>query len=160
MRSCSLTALPNLSGLYQLKSVNLNNNRLFQVNGIAGPYFLGLENNLFTDIPKLQSLTSLTYLYMTNNPLKNMATIISHTNLRSLALENTTLSFIPPTIDKLKTLQELYLPNNKLFYLPTNILNLPKLRRLDIRNNLFAPNDILALQIHFNQSSPTTTVFY
>ncbi len=122
--------------------------------------YLELSNNLFTDIPTLNTPSRLQYLIMNHNPLKNMLAITSHINLQTLYLENTTLSSVPGTIDRLQQLQYLDLSNNKLFYLPTNILNLANLRWLDIRNNLFASEDFKALQTRFNTSRPNMTLYY
>ncbi len=157
--SCSLTSLPNLSSLSRLKYVSLNDNRLFKLDGLMSVSELSLKNNLFSDIPKLKTPSSLLQLTMDGNPLKDMVTITSHINLQMLSLINTTLSSIPPMIDRLQQLQYLYLSNNKLFYLPTNILNLPNLIRVDIQNNLFTSDDIQTIAARFNTSRPNTTVY-
>jgi Leucine-rich repeat (LRR) protein len=156
--NCSLTYLPNLSGISQLSSVYLHQNRLSNLNGLTNVYDLYLSDNLFTDIPTLSSPKSLVYLYMDNNPLKNMLTITSHVNLWTLYLRNTTLSSVPPTIDKLQKLEYLDLSYNKLFFLPTNIQNLPKLRQLNIQNNSFSLSAIQTFKTQFNTSHPNMTL--
>jgi Leucine-rich repeat (LRR) protein len=158
--NCSLTSLPNLSGLSQLRYVSFYQNRLSKVEGLTDVSYLVLRNNLFTDIPTLNTPSRLQYLDMNHNSLKNMLAITSHINLQTLYLINTTLSSVPGTIDRLQQLQYLDLFNNKLFYLPTNILNLANLRWLDIQGNLFALEDIKALQTRFNASRPNMTVYY
>ncbi len=160
LQACSLTSLPNLSGLSQLFYVYLNQNRLSKVEGLTDVSYLVLSNNLFTDIPKLNTPSRLQYLDMNHNSLKNMLAITSHINLQTLYLINTTLSSVPGTIDRLQQLQNLDLSNNKLFHLPTNILNLANLKKLDIRNNLFTSDDIKTFQTRFKASCPNMTVYY
>ena len=153
--NCALTYLPDLSGNAALWYVTLSNNRLSKVNGLCNVAQLLLDSNLFTEIPTLNTSDGLYLLQMTNNPLKNMLKITLHVNLRYLYLDNTTLSSIPATIDRLKRLEVLYLSNNKLFYLPTNMLTLTKLRWVDIQSNLFSSDDIQAFRTQFNTSIPT-----
>ncbi len=102
--SCSLTSLPNLSSLSRLKYVSLNQNRLSKLDGLTSVSELSLKNNLFTDIPRLKTPSSLLRLNMDGNPLKDMLAITSHVNLQTLSLINTTLSSIPPMIDRLQQL--------------------------------------------------------
>ena len=155
---CSLTSLPEFHSLSGLYYVDFRSNQLSKVDGLIGVTSLGIENNLFTDIPTLSTPSSLRYLYMSNNPVKNMLKITSHTDLQSLRLYNTTLSAVPPTIDRLKKLEFLDLSGNKLFYLPNNILSLTNLTHLFIQNNLFTPADIQELKIRFNSSNPRMTL--
>jgi len=157
--NCSLTHLPNLSGIPALYSVDLDFNLLSRVDGLTSVDTLYLSNNLFTDIPKLNKPNSLRYLFMYNNPLKNMLAITSHVNLEYLYLSNTTLSSIPPTIDRLQKLYSLDLSDNKLFSLPTNMLNLAKLQYLYIQNNLFPSAEIEVYKQRFNVSHPNMTLY-
>jgi Leucine-rich repeat (LRR) protein len=158
LSSCSLTHLPNLSGIRGLWNVNLNQNRLSKVDGLTGVVSLFLIDNLFTDIPKLVTPNTLKYLYMSNNPVRNMLAITSHVNLSRVFLRNATLSSIPATIDRLQQLEDLVLSYNKLFYLPTNMRNLVKLQYFDIQNNLFSPADIQAFKTQLNMSHPNMTL--
>lgn len=160
LHNCSLTSLPNLSGLPQLIYVSFYQNRLSKVDGLTSVINLELNHNLFTDIPTLKTPSTLRYLFMDHNPLKNMLKITSHTNLYWVSLKNTTLSSIPPTIDRLQKLYYLDLSDNKLFYLPTNILNLVNLRHLLIRNNLFTSGDIETFKTRFNMTHPSMTLDY
>jgi Leucine-rich repeat (LRR) protein len=158
LRNCSLTYLPDLSGIPYLSTVDLTDNQLSKVDGLTTVYDLYLDNNLFTELPTLNIPGNLYYLTMNKNPLKNMLAITLHVNLRYLFLENTTLSYIPPTIDRLQQLEYLDLSDNKLFYLPTNMLNLAKLKYLYIQNNLFSSDDIQTFQTQFNSSQPNMTL--
>jgi Leucine-rich repeat (LRR) protein len=156
--SCSLTELPNLSGVSRLSNVDLSENQLSKVDGLTGVEYLYLQ--IFTDIPTLNTPDSLLYLYMPNNPLKNMLKITSHVNLYYMNLGNTNLTSIPAIIDRLQNLDYLYLSDNKLFYLPTNMLKLTSLKTLDIQYNLFSPADIQAFQTQFNTTLPNMTFYY
>jgi len=158
LRNCSLTYLPDLSGISYLWYVDLSENQLSKVDGLTTVYNLYLDNNLFTELPTLNIPSNLNVLTMSNNPLKNMLAITSHVNLYYLYLKNTTLSYIPPTIDRLQKLESLDLSDNKLFYLPTNMLNLVNLKRLNIQNNLFSSDDIKTFQAQFNRSQPTLSL--
>ncbi len=158
LHNCSLTHLPNLSGIPQLHTADFRQNRLSKVDGLTGVTDLYLSNNLFTDIPTLITPNTLELLYMDNNPIRNMLAITSHVNLQIVNLINTNLSSIPPTIDRLQQLQYLFLSNNKLFYLPTNILNLANLKQLDIRNNLFSLADIQEFKTQFNKTLPNLSI--
>jgi len=95
---------------------------------------------------------------MDNNPLKNIASITSYTNLRALSLDNTSLTSIPSNIDKLQKLEIISLSDNKLSHIPTTILNLPNLEWLDISNNSFSPNEIKSIREKFEKSYANATL--
>jgi len=154
LSNCSLTHMPNLSNLKQLRYLSLPGNRLSQLDGLLNVSTMDLENNLFNEIPTIKNAENVADLYMSNNSLKNAVPITSYINLKRIDLRNTTLTFIPPNIDKLQKLICLYLSNNKLSHLPTNIFNLPNLEYLAIKNNLFSPNDIKSIPKKFKKSYP------
>jgi hypothetical protein len=158
LQNCTLTDLPNLSGIPALWNVDLNQNRLSTVDGLTGVINLGLTDNLFTDIPTLVTPNTLKYLDMNNNPVRNMLAIISHVNLSRIFLRNATLSSIPATIDRLQQLKNLDLSYNKLLDLPTNILHLVNLNYLDIQFNLFSTASIQAFKTGFNEVLPNTSL--
>jgi len=156
LSNCSLTHLPNLSNLKQLRFLSLPDNRLSQLDGLINVSLMSLENNLFNEIPTIENRDNFTFLCMSDNPLKNALPITSYINLETVVLKNTTLTFIPPNIDKLQQLTQLYLSDNKLSHLPTNILNLSNLRYFEIKNNLFSPDDIESIRKGFQTSHPNT----
>ncbi len=158
LQNCTLTHLPNLSGISELQYIHLDDNLLSKVDGLNGVITLDLSNNLFTDIPRLNNPNTLQHLDMNNNPLENMLAITSHVNLHSLLLRNTTLSSIPYTINRFQQLRNLDLSYNKLFDLPTNMLNLANLDYLDIQSNLFSSSYIQRFQTLFNNSHPNMTL--
>ncbi|CAF1431811.1 unnamed protein product [Adineta steineri] len=158
LRSCSLTDLPDLSGLLKLSSLILNDNQLSQIHGVPNIPHLELVTNLFTEIPIMKNPDSLRILSMNNNPLKNILTITSHINLYILNLGHVRLSSVPPTIGKLKELETLDLSNNALFYLPTNMFQLTKLKTLYIHNNMFSVDDTQTFQNQFSSFLPNMTL--
>ncbi|UJR32342.1 hypothetical protein I4U23_019805 [Adineta vaga] len=159
LQSCSLTRLPDLSGLYRLQGVYLDNNRLHEVTGLNSVTDLGLSDNLFIQIPILANPGDLRSLTLDRNPLKNMLAITSHTNIYYLNLQNSNLTSVPATIDKLQNLEQLYLSYNKLFYIPTNILKLTKLQYLYIQNNLFSTSDLQTIKNQFNKTLPSVKLY-
>lgn len=151
---CSLKSLPQFHSLSGLSYVNFRSNQLSKVDGLTNVHYLYIASNLFTDIPTLSTPSSLRYLDMSSNPIKNMLKITAHTNLEWLDLQNASLSAVPPTIDRLKQLQHLALGFNKLYYLPNNILSLTNLVGLYIQKNLFTSTDIEEFHAAFNSSNP------
>jgi Leucine-rich repeat (LRR) protein len=156
--NCSLYQLPNFNDMNNLRYVNLGHNRLSQIDGLHNTYILVLDNNVFTELPTVTTPESLGYLSINNNPLKHVMSLSSFVNLYYLQLINTTISFIPPTIDKLQNLWYLSLSHNKLFYLPKNILKLSKLTYLDIQNNPFPTNEIETIKREFSKNQPNVTL--
>jgi len=156
--NCSLTYVPNLGGLQQLKSLILSYNRLSHLDELQNVVLLTLRNNLFNEIPTIKNKDNVTLIYMDNNPLKNIASITSYTNLRALSLDNTSLTSIPSNIDKLQKLEIISLSDNKLSHIPTTILNLPNLEWLDISNNSFSPNEIKSIREKFEKSYANATL--
>jgi len=159
LHNCNLTNLPDLSGIPFLPDIDFSYNQLSQVNGLNNVSRMTLAFNLFTDVPVIKNSKSLYWLQMTNNPVKNMLTITTYTNLQCLYLQNTNISSVPHNIDKLQKLEYFYLNNNKLSSLPTNILNLPNLQIFNIQNNLFPSSDIQIFQSRFNQTNPNITLY-
>jgi len=158
LQNCTLTDLPNLSGIPNLQYIDLRENQLSNVEGLTGVVNLDLSNNLFTDIPTLNTPNTLRYLDMNNNPVENMLAITSHVNLNRVLLRNTTLSFIPATIDRLQQLRSLDLSYNKLFDIPMNMLNLVNLQYLDIQKNLFSSTHIQEFETQSNRVLPNLSI--
>ena len=156
---CSLTRLPSFHALQNLYQVQLQNNRLSRINGLNGLQFLYLDNNLFADLPVVTGPENLSVLSMNGNPLKHVMSLSLFANLRYLYLGNTTISSIPPTIDKLQNLYNLDISNNKLFYLPKNILKLVSLTRLYLTGNHFATDELATIKREFNATLPNCTLY-
>jgi Leucine-rich repeat (LRR) protein len=154
LSNCSLTHLPNLSNLQKLWSLELRNNRLSHVEGIPDVIFLDLRSNIFNHIPILKNGGKLEFLTMSDNPLKNAASIMFYKNLKGISLRNTMLTSIPPDIDKLQYLECIDFSNNTISHLPNNILNLPLLEQFIINNNLLSTNEIQSIQKAFKKSHP------
>lgn len=152
--NCSLTYLPDLSNLHKIHILDLYYNQLKKLTGLSKVIFMGLLNNLFEEIPRVNRSDTLRSLFASNNPLRNTDAIMLYPNLQQLDIGSTGLTFIPPTIDKLKNLDFLDISNNKLSHLPTNILNLAHLKRLYIQNNLFTPVEIQAFRRAFRKARP------
>ncbi|UJR17366.1 hypothetical protein I4U23_004261 [Adineta vaga] len=157
--NCSISQLPNLSSLSDLYHLQLEQNQLSKINGLnADIHSLLLSNNLFTEIPRVETPTYVEELSMNNNPLKHIMTIDSFINIEKVDLHNTTLAFIPPTINKLQKVKYLDLSYNNLFYLPRDILELNKLSILYVNNNSFSNRDIETIKLYFNTSHPNMTL--
>lgn len=154
LNNCSLTYVPNLSNLQNLWSLGLSNNHLSRVDGIPDVEFLDIDGNFFTEIPITKNRDKLMFLDMNHNPLKNAVSIMYYNNLEGIYLKNTSLTSIPPPIDKLRKLKALILSDNKLTYIPTNVLDLPLLQQLDISNNKLSPKDIQLIRKEFKKSHP------
>jgi len=154
LHNCSITHLPNLSNLQKLWSLDLSNNRLSRVDGIPNVMFLDLGANFFTEIPITEKRDALMYLKMNGNPLKNALPIMYYKNLEGIELRNTSLTFIPPDIDKLRKLKYVDVSENKLTNIPKNILSLPLLEEFNITNNRLSPRDIQSIRKEFENSHP------
>ncbi|UJR17367.1 hypothetical protein I4U23_004262 [Adineta vaga] len=159
LNNCSLSHVPSLNNMPDLRHVYLENNRLSQIEGFRSDVdCLHISNNLFTKIPTFTTPTSLAILRMNNNPLKDISTLDSFTYLAMLELRNTTLAFIPSTIDKLQRLSHLDLSYNKLISLPKSIFKIKSLQYLYINNNLFSSDEVKRIQMEFNKTHPNITL--
>ena len=156
---CSLTQLPNLSELEYLYNVYLQYNRLTQLTGLSSPYNIGLDYNNFTELPVLASPETLSFLIMRGNPLKHVLPISSFVNIQHLDLRSTSITFIPPNIDKLQSLNSLDLSYTKVAYFPKNILKLSKLRSLYAQGNNFGTTELSTIQQEFNRTLPNCTLY-
>ena len=155
-----MTTLPNLEDLTNLQHIQLENNRLTQIQGLINPYLLYLENNLFTEMPVIAEPERIAYLIMSKNPLKHIMSIGNLINLIDLRLRNTTITFVPPTIDKLKNLQLIDLSENRLTYLPNNMLKLKTLRQILLQKNSFPQEQLTTIRSQFNTSLPNCSLAF
>ena len=158
LTNCSLSHIPNLEDIPNLYNVDFSNNPLTHITGFNNVFYLVLDNCSFTELPTLTNPDRLGKLSLDNNQLKHVAKLDSYINLRSLDLNNCTLSSIPPTIDRLQQLGRLSLNDNKLFYLPTNILRISSLMYVDISNNSFPASELESIHRRFQISLPNTTL--
>lgn len=156
--NCSLSHVPNLEDIPNLYNVDFSNNPLTHINGFNNVFYLVLDNCSFTELPTLTNPERLGKLSLDNNPIRQIGKIDSFINLRSLDLNNCSLSSIPPTIDRLQQLGRLSLNQNKLFYLPSNILRLASLMYVVISNNSFPTVELESIQQRFHSSLPNTTL--
>ncbi|CAF1426160.1 unnamed protein product [Adineta ricciae] len=157
--NCSLPQLPNLTNLSKVWHIELDHNHLSKLDGLDGDILrLSLSNNLFSEIPTVKMPAYVEELTMNNNPLRNIIKLDSFINLERVDLHNTTITSIPPTINKLQKLEHLDLSYNDLFYLPFNILELNKLNTLFVNNNSFSDQEIETIKTYFNMSHPNITL--
>lgn len=158
---CSLTHLPNLNNLPQLKTLNLPFNSLTGIDELPNSSLdiLDLSFNNITEIPMLKNREHLMFMFMNNNPLENVETIVSYPNLQNVQLSDAKLNSIPSGISKLEKLEVLAINNNQLTDLPVGILNLSKLFLLDVQNNLFSFENIQSIRETFQRFRPTTLLF-
>lgn len=97
---------------------------------------------------ELLKLTSLKYLAMRRNSIKDLITQIGFlTNLESLDLRINKLQKIPSSIGLLTNLKNLNLSSNQLIELPDSIGNLKSLKVLNLKNNKLKSIPISILDI-------------
>lgn len=159
MVNCSLTSLPNLSKLKNLKSLTVPINRLSHIDGLYGVSSLQLARNRFNEMPKIEKKENLIYVSMSKNALKSFMPFMEYKNLEALFISNSSLTFIPSTIDKLQNLKYLALSRNNLSSLPTNVLNLPQLIVLDIRETLISKDNLQSIKKAFEKSHPALEIY-
>jgi len=156
--SCSLTHMPNLHGMSKLYTVTLPNNQLSELHGLMNPYQLFLYKNLFTEIPTQTEPDTLTRIYMNYNPVKDLSTITTYSNLTELRLSNTKVSVIPSTIDELENLNFIDLSFTQITEIPNTILNLAKLQYLVIQNNAFSAQEVDKIKTEFSTQRPNVNL--
>lgn len=158
LTNCSLSHFPNLENIPDLYNVDFSHNPLSEINRFNNVFYLVLDNCRFTELPRLTNPSRLGNLSMSNNSLKHVAKIASFINLRSLDLNNSTLSSIPPTIDRLEKLARLSLSHNRLSSLPMNILKVSSLIYVDLSNNSFPAMELDSIHQQFLTRLPNTTL--
>jgi Leucine-rich repeat (LRR) protein len=156
--NCSITYLPNLSNLQQLRILEVPMNQLTHLDGIPGVEMLALDINVFSEIPILEKRENLRGLSMIDNRLKSFDPILLYKNLEAIFISNTSMSSIPPAFDQLRNLTYLDVGKNPLSYFPENLFNLPKLEFLNLRKTLISPNDIRSIQKTFAKSNPSIQI--
>ncbi|CAM2723120.1 unnamed protein product [Rotaria socialis] len=158
MRNCSLSHLPKFNKLKNLWSIDISRNQFSKLEGIPAVLMVSLQDNRFTEIPTLETPEKLAYLEMSNNPLRNVQSISSYINLKSISLRSATLTSIPSDINQLQKLQTLDLSNNKLSEIPDSLIKMPALEMLNITNNMFTTKYIQAIEKKFKASLPNAEI--
>ena len=131
-----IDSVPTLSGMTNLRTLNLKNNRIVTIQSNAP----NLQNLFLTSnrisvcedyLPKLRSCD------LTENPVTSFnykGDVLS--NLTSLSLNKAKLSSLPTEfLKRLQRLEKLELNDNNLTRLPAEISNLKKLIHLSVANN-------------------------
>lgn len=140
-----LKMLPaRLSGLVNLKSLYLDNNKLIfipEIGNLVQLEELSLENNEITLMPEsCLGLRSLKTLNMSRNSLKclNGSMFASFDQLTVLWLNECGLMYLPKEIGLLVGLEKLGLKSNLLESLPDEFGSLTRLKWLSLENNLLS----------------------
>jgi Leucine-rich repeat (LRR) protein len=155
---CSLTHLPNLSGLSSLIRLSLPNNQLSKLEGLVKVNSLSLYKNLFTKIPTLAVPEALTRLDMNFNPVTNMYIVTYFTNLTDLRLSETKISVIPPEITELEDLFFLDLAHTQITHIPRSILNMPKLQYLVVQRNSIPQEEVDSIKMELSKQQSKITL--
>lgn len=110
----NISNLPSLKKYTSLKRLELNNNKLKNIN---------------------IDITTLRELYLNNNEINIISTsILKNQNLIILSLSGNMIYSLPTDINNLNNLKELYLASTHLISIP-NLNKLMKLQVLDLKNN-------------------------
>jgi hypothetical protein len=155
LSNCSLSQMPNLSGMHKLLTVSLPNNRLSKLEGLMNVRSLSLYKNLFTEIPTLEEPESLSRLDMNYNPVQDMEPILAFSNLTDARLSFTKISVIPTEINELEKLSFLDLSNTQISHIPKTILTMTRLTFFIIQNTLIANEEINSIKMEFKTQRPT-----
>jgi len=155
---CSLTHLPNLSGLSNLIRLSLPNNQLSKLEGLIKVNSLSLYKNLFTKIPTLAVPEALSRLDMNFNPVTNMYMVTYFTNLTDLRLSETKISVIPPEITELEDLFFLDLAHTQITHIPRTILEMPKLQFLVVQRNSIPQEEVDSIKMELSKQQSKITL--
>jgi len=158
LNNCSLAYMPNLSGMTNLLTVSLPNNRLSKLEGLVGVRSLSLYKNLFTEIPTLTEPEKLGRLDMNYNPVQDMDMITVFVNLTDARLSFTKISVIPTEINELEKLYSLALAHTQITQIPKTILTMARLKYLIIQGNSFADEEINSMKNEFGTQRPDLTL--
>ena len=151
LRTNQIRDLTPLSGLIQLKSLDLSNNQITDISALSGLTALetltiysnqiadisalsglssltslDMEYNKITDVTPLSGLTGLKSLVLSSNPIANTSALSTLTGLESLSLSRTGLTTIP-ALTELPNLTYLELIGNQI----TDMSGLSGMQALD-----------------------------
>ncbi len=158
LNNCSLAYMPNLSGMTNLLTLSLPNNRLSKLEGLVGVRSLSLYKNIFTEIPTLTEPDRLGRLDMNYNPVQDMDMITAFVNLTEARLSFTKISVIPTEINELEKLYFLDLAFTQITQIPKTLLTMTRLKYLIIQGNSFADEDINSMKMEFSAQRPDLTL--
>jgi internalin A len=125
-----------LSGLTQLKSLDLSNNQITDISALSGLTaleILTLYNNQITDISALSGLSNLMSLDMERNQITDITPLSGLTNLKSLVLNSNRIRGTS-VLSTLTGLESLSLSRVGLATIPA-LTDLPNLKFLDLVGN-------------------------
>jgi Leucine-rich repeat (LRR) protein len=148
--NCALSYLPNLGGLANLSTVSFPNNRLSKLEGLVKPRMVSLYKNLFTEIPTLEEPDALVRLNMNFNPVTDMTSIMSFSNLTEIRLSETKISVIPSDIHELEKLNIVDLSHTEISYVPRAMLKMPRLQYLIVQRNPFSDEEINSIKMELS----------
>ncbi len=132
----SITNVPALSNLTQLKELDLSYNNISQIVilNIPSLEILDLMDNQLTDISGLSNLTSLLELDLMVNQISDITPLSQLTELKRLKLNHNLISDATP-LKHLNQLEQLQLSSNQIQDI-SSLENLASLSLLSLRNNL------------------------
>ncbi|WP_058300648.1 leucine-rich repeat domain-containing protein [Gorillibacterium timonense] len=159
-----ITDLSPLSGLKQLKELNLNENQVTNLSPLAGLTELRsllISQNQIKDIRPLAGLVKLTELSLSQNPITDLSILSGLTELTELSFDDTPISDLTPIrglaklrilsffdskvenlepLKALTSLEYLTMRDNRVSDL-TPIVELPNLKEVQASNNYLDLND-------------------
>ncbi|UJR18695.1 hypothetical protein I4U23_005602 [Adineta vaga] len=146
LEKCSLTHLPNLSGLKKLNSLSLPENQLSNLEGLTNVSSLHLYKNQFTEIPTMEIPEALYRLNMNYNPVIDMSYILLFKNITEIRIAESHIPVIPSHIGLLKKLSFLDLSHTEITRVPRSLLNLPYLQYLVVQRNAIPKEEVDSLK--------------
>ena len=154
MNNCSLTYFPDLRNLPNLFLIDVPYNNLSRFDVPASVRMLDLSGNFLDEIPIHPKPENILFFTFDENPLTNARPIILYKNAKSIHLQSTNITDLPPEIDQLQKLMFLDVSCNKLTHLPNTLLNLPLLEEFNATKNFFSSDDIVAIKKAFEKIRP------
>jgi internalin A len=136
LRTNQIEDITPLTGLIQLKSLDLSNNQISDISALSGMTVLEalvLYKNKIKDISALSDLTSLTSLDLERNQITDITPLSGLTNLKLLEL-NSNLIADTTALSALTGLESLSLNRIGLTTVP-ELTNLPSLKSLELDGN-------------------------
>lgn len=151
---CPLPMLPATNKFEHLTTLCLNKGQLSNIGQIRGRRFMDISFNLLNEMPQIKEKEKVVHLALSGNPIRNIKSIDSFTNLESLFLRNMSLKSFPSEINKLKKLRMLDLSQNELSSLPNDLFNFHNIELLSVGSNNLSAKDIEKFQDEFKMAYP------
>jgi internalin A len=136
LRTNQIEDLTPLTGLVQLKSLDLSNNQISDISALSGMTNLEtliLYKNKITDISALSGLSNLISLDIERNQVIDITPLSGLTNLKSLELNSNSIADTS-ALSSLTGLESLLLSRNGLTTIP-ELTQLPNLKFLELDGN-------------------------